>query len=202
MAGILVVLEGIDGAGTTTQTTRVSARLIEAGLVVHATREPSDGPVGRLLREMLAGRHAPVASTTMALLFAADRVDHLAREVDPALAAGKVVLSDRWYHSSLAYQGSEEDREWILVLNARARRPDVTFLLDVPVDLAASRRAAAGRTEEIYDRMEIQRRVAAAYRAVARRLGPTEKIIVLDGERPIDALTDEIVNAVLALARS
>src|SRR5215510_4380033 len=119
MAGRLIVLEGIDGAGTTTQAGKLVEALRREGRDAHLTREPSDGPIGRLLREILSGKHAPVDATTMALLFAADRADHLQREVEPALKRGAVVVSDRWYHSSLAYQGSEEDREWILTVNGR-----------------------------------------------------------------------------------
>jgi dTMP kinase len=187
----LIVLEGIDGAGTTTQARRLAARLD-----AHLTREPSDGPVGRLLREALAGRHAPVDATTMALLFAADRADHVAREVEPALAAGRDVVSDRWYHSSYAYQGSEVDRAWVMALNERARRPDLTIFLEVPPEVAEARRRADGRAEELYDRLDTQRRVAAGYREVIALLAPRERIIVLDGTRPVDELEAEIFRLV------
>jgi dTMP kinase len=190
---MLIVLEGIDGAGTTTQARRLTAALVAEGRDAHLTREPSDGPVGRLLREMLAGRHAPVDATTMALLFAADRADHIQREVAPALARGAVVVSDRWYHSSLAYQGAGEERAWIGVLNARARRPDLTILLDVDPAVAAARRAAAGRPDELYDAIEMQRRVASGYREVAAELAGRERIVILDGGRAVDALAAEVL---------
>jgi dTMP kinase len=197
----LIVLEGIDGAGTTTQAARLVAALRAAGRPAHATREPSDGPIGRLLREILGGRHQPVDATTMSLLFAADRADHVQREVAPALARGEVVVSDRWYHSSLAYQGAGEERAWIKMLNARARRPDLTLLLEIPAELGASRRAAAGRPDELYDRLEMQRRVAAGYREVVAELAAEERIEVLDGARGVDEVAAEIlarVRAVLA----
>ncbi len=199
MPGMLVVLEGIDGAGTSTQTALLAERLAAAGIAAHATREPSDGPIGRLLRQLLAGHEAPVTASTLALLFAADRMDHLAREVEPAIATGKVVLSDRWYHSSLAYQGSEEDRAWIHALNARARRPDLTFLLDVRPEVAAARRAADRRSEEIFDALATQRRVAETYRTVADQLAGRERIVVLDGERPVAELADEIFASIRRL---
>ena len=106
--GKLIVLEGIDGSGTTTQARLLCEWLAGRGVAVHLTREPSDGPVGRLIREILHGAHAPVAGDTMALLFAADRVDHLSREVLPALDRGTHVVTDRYYHSSLAYQAIDE----------------------------------------------------------------------------------------------
>jgi dTMP kinase len=201
-AGILVVLEGIDGAGTTTQARRLGERLAALEVPAHLTREPSDGPIGLLLREMLTGKHAPVDTTTLGLLFAADRADHIQREVAPALARGAIVVSDRWYHSSLAYQGSDEDRAWIAELNRRARRPELTLFLDVPVEVAAARRAAAGRDDELFDALEVQRRVAASYRKVMNELADRETISVLDGELSQDALHEDIVARVADAART
>jgi dTMP kinase len=194
---MLIVLEGIDGAGTTTQAARLAEALRADGRDVHLTREPSDGPVGTLLREFLSGNHAPVDQTTLALLFAADRADHLHREVEPAIARGAVVISDRWYHSSLAYQGTDEKRAWISVLNERARRPELTVFLDVDPEVAARRRSAARRGEEIFDRIETQRAIADGYRSVIETLSETERIATLDGERDPDAVTADLV----ALAR-
>ncbi len=195
--GRLIALEGIDGAGTTTQAQRLADELLRRGHRPHLTREPSDGPVGRLIREMLAGAHSPVDATTMGLLFAADRADHLQREVEPALAADSIVISDRWYHSSLAYQGTEEERGWIRTLNARARIPDLTLLLDVEPELAARRRAAAGRDEELFDQLEIQRRVARGYREIARELGEREPIEVIDGAASEDEVAARVAAAAL-----
>src|SRR5205823_7267154 len=124
----------------------------------HLTREPSDGPIGRLIREMLTGGHAiagqRLSQGTFGLLFAADRLDHLQREVEPGLAAGATVISDRWYHSSLAYQGTGADRDWIAQLNSRARRPDVTVFLKVRPEIAAQRRIAAGRAQELFEDLQ------------------------------------------------
>jgi dTMP kinase len=197
-SGKLIVLEGIDGSGTTTQARSLCEWLASRGVTAHLTREPSDGPVGRLIREILHGAHAPVAGDTMALLFAADRVDHLAREIVPALERGVHVVTDRYYHSSLAYQAIEADRGWVEELNRRARRPDVTFLLDVPAEEAERRRAAAGRPEERYDRLEAQARIAENYRRLTERL-PGEDYRVLDGTRPIDVVQEELRRATLAV---
>jgi dTMP kinase len=199
VSGLLVALEGIDGSGTTTQVRRVGEALAARDVAVHATREPSDGPIGRLLREILAGGHQPVDATTMGLLFAADRADHIQREVAPALARGAVVLSDRWYHSSLAYQGSEEERGWIAELNRRALVPALTVFLEVPAELAAARRAADRRPDELYDALAVQRRVATGYREVMAERGAREPIVALDGSRPPDELTAAIVARILAL---
>jgi dTMP kinase len=196
--GILIALEGIDGAGTTTQGRRLAESLTDAGFEAHLTREPSDGPLGLLLREILAGKHAPVGATTLSLLFGADRADHLQREVEPALTRGAIVISDRWYHSSLAYQGTGEERLWIRELNRRARSPDLTVFLEVAAEVAADRRAAAGREEEIFDQLAIQRRVAAGYRATIAMLRDAGELIeVLDGARP----PADVASAIAGLAR-
>lgn len=197
--GFLVVIEGIDGAGTTTQARRLVEALEARGVTAHLTREPSDGPVGRLLREILAGRHAPTDATTHALLFAADRADHIQREVAPALADGRVVVSDRWYHSSLAYQGAAEERAWIAELNRRARAPELTLFLEVAPEVAAARRARSGRSDELFDALALQRRVAAGYREVMAELSGRERIAVLDGERPADEVAADCLARVLAL---
>ena len=193
MKGILIVLEGLDGAGTTTQSKRLAEALSGDGRDVHTTCEPSGGPVGRLLREILSGQHAPTDATTLSLLFAADRADHLQREVEPALARGAVVISDRWYHSSLAYQGTGEERAWIRTLNERARTPDVTIFLEVSPEVAAKRRHDDDRDEELFDRLSLQRRVAAGYEAAFAMLAGQEHIEIVAGEAPLDVVTAQVI---------
>jgi dTMP kinase len=198
----LIVLEGLDGSGTTTQVKRLVSHLTANGTQAHATREPSDGPVGRLLREMLTGGHgipgAKLSQNTFGLLFAADRLDHLQREIEPQLEAGATVVSDRYYHSSLAYQGTGADRDWIATLNARARRPDLTIFLRVSPDVAAARRAAAGRTQELFEDIRMQREVDAGYRAaIAELVAAGERIEIIDGEKT----EDEVFANILALVQ-
>lgn len=199
--GQLIVLEGLDGAGTTTQARRLVAHLSARGQAAHGTREPSDGPIGRLVREMLAGQHAlagePLSQGTFGLLFAADRLDHLQREVEPALARGVIVVSDRWYHSSLAYQGTGADRDWIATLNARALRPDVTVFLKVRPDIAAQRRVAAGRAQELFEDLAMQHEVDAGYKAtIAELQAQGERIVVVDGELGEDEVFHAVVRAI------
>ena len=157
--------------------------------------------MGRLLREMLVGGHAiagaSIDQATFSLLFAADRMDHLQREVEPALAAGTIVVSDRWYHSSLAYQGTGAERAWIVDLNRRVRRPDLTLLLRVRPEIAAERRVAAGRAQELFEDIAMQRRVADGYDAVmAECVTAGERVEILDGEASLDAVAAAISEAV------
>ncbi len=199
--GKLVVLEGVDGAGTSTQAALLSAALIARGFPTHRTREPSDGPVGVLIRQVLGGRLVvpgrtgprPPRMETMALLFAADRMDHNEAEVLPNLSDGVTVVSDRYVHSSVAYQTLTAARdfpealEWVQTLNARARRPDLVLLLEVSDEEAARRRLARGGPEEMYEDRELQRRLASFYSELPRRF-PEDSIAVIDGDRPIEAV--------------
>jgi dTMP kinase len=116
----------------------------------------------------------------MALLFAADRLHHVQAVIAPALARGRVVVSDRYVMSSLAYQGTLLGERWVAAINARAPRPDLTVFVDVPVAVAARRRAARGGGVDIYEVDETQRRVARAYREACRRrdVGP---VVVVRG---------------------
>ena len=198
--GRLIVIEGLDGAGTTTQVRRLVEHLNAKGVRAHATREPSDGPVGRLIREMLTGGHAIPGQTlsqgTFGLLFAADRLDHLQREVEPQIAAGAIVVSDRWYHSSLAYQGTGAERDWITTLNARARTPELTIFLKVRPEVAAQRRAAARRQEELFEQLQMQIEVDAGYAATnAELIAQGERIETIDGEQT----EDQVFAAILRL---
>jgi dTMP kinase len=194
--GRLIVLEGIDGSGTTSQTERLVAHLRQQGRTAASTREPSGGPIGRLLREVLLGQHRmpggqSVDGRTMALLFAADRLDHLQREVEPLLAEGSDVVSDRYLMSSLAYQAEEADQEWVALLARGVRSPDLTILLDIPVAVAAQRRRLAGRPEERYDADSYLDRVADNYRRLAH---DAEATVILDGS----VSRDEVAKAVAA----
>jgi dTMP kinase len=203
--GCFVVLEGIDGSGTTTQVARLAERLRAARVPVRATREPSDGPVGTLVRQVLTGRvvvpggRAP-GWATMALLFAADRMDHVESEIEPFLASGGVVLSDRYDASSLAYQsissGAEarEAVEWIRSLNRYVRRPDLTIVLDLQSDVAAERRMRRGEAAQLYEQNEVQRALSAFYRDLAKHV-PNDRVVVIDASGTIEDVHARIWSA-------
>lgn len=204
---LFVVLEGIDGAGTTTLTTLLRQSLVDDGHSVHCTREPSDGPIGAMIRQALAHRLCvateagtqPLAWQTMALLFAADRIDHLQSEVEPALAAGKVVISDRYDHSSVAYQstvggGDSTAVQWVKSLNAHARRPDLVIVVDVDPQVALARRSQRGGSEELYEKQELQVKLAAFYRNIERYFD--DKVVHVDGGLPLQEVAKQVVHAV------
>ncbi len=202
--GRFLVLEGLDGAGTTTQARLLADALRADGRTVHLTAEPSGGPVGALVRQVLARRVAgrdgePFDPAALALLFAADRLDHAAVEIAPKLSAGIDVVSDRFTLSSLAYQGlSVGDPAWVEAANARAPAPDLTILLRVRPAVGLRRRHAASLDREIFEVAAFQRRVAASYERSVERLGALgQAVAILDGERPVQ----EVAAAVLAEVR-
>ena len=217
--GVFVVFEGIDGSGTTTQAARYAAHLRAGRRLVHVTHEPSGGPIGAQIRLVLRNRltlPATHQAEVMALLFAADRLDHVESEIAPHLRDGYVVISDRYDLSSLAYQsitaGSASDVspggpsgpssqqrrdtagtiDWIRTLNRFARRPDVTVVLDVSPDVAAARRRARGGAAELFDDADLQARLALAYGG-AEHLVPGDRVLHIDGDRAPDAVAAAIV---------
>lgn len=207
MGAPFVVLEGIDGAGTTTQARRLVQALAASGQPAHLTREPSDGPVGTLIRQSLAGRlvlpsGSRLAPETLALLFAADRTDHLASEIGPLRARGVAVVCDRYVLSSIAYQGQELDPAFVEAANGKAHPPDLTLFLRVRPETALVRRRAERHLgDELYEPLETQRRVAQAYEDAVARLGAAHRVHVVDGERPPDEVAAECLARVRALAR-
>ncbi len=203
--GRFIVLEGLDGAGTTTQAARLAGRLRAAGRTVHLTAEPSGGPVGALVRQVLTRRIAGGTdgfdARSLALLFAADRLDHLAVEVAPKLARGVDVVCDRYTLSSLAYQGAAlGDVPWIEALNRQAGPADLVLFLRCRPEIALRRRRAASLDREIFEVDGFQRRVARAYdAALRRRRRAGERIADVDGERSVDEVAAAIWDAVARL---
>lgn len=203
--GRFIVIEGIDGAGTTTHTTKLAERLRSDGERVHATREPSDGPFGTAIRQILSGRlvlpngGAPGWST-MALLFAADRMDHVEAEILPALADGQIVLSDRYDASSIAYQSITSGRSaqdainWIRVLNQHAPRPDLTIVIEVSADAARARRESRGEAAQIYEQSEVQRALGEFYRDLPAHM-PGDRIVTIDGSGTVSETHERLRRA-------
>lgn len=203
--GLFIVLEGVDGAGTTTHTQLLSQALRNKGLPITTTREPSDGPVGMLIRQILSGRvvvpgisgNRPSSWSTMALLFAADRLDHLEATVHPNLMDGVTVLSDRYDHSSVAYQsvtggGEKATIEWVQQINRHARRPDLTIVLDVTAEESARRRAERLSSREIYDDEELQVELSRFYEDIESHF-EGDAIVHVDASRSIEEVAADVL---------
>jgi len=199
--GLFIVFEGIDGAGTTTQSQQTATWLRERGERVHVTGEPSTGPVGTLLRQVLGGRLVSkdldgrpqsMDPATVALLFAADRLDHLQNEIRPHLDEGTHVVCDRYVLSSLAYQSVDVDLRFVRQVNEKAPPPDVTFLLEVSAEVAMARVTASRRSRDGFENLGFQRKVAARYAEVAAAAAKSLEIHVLDGERAVSAVCADV----------
>jgi dTMP kinase len=203
--GRFVVIEGIDGAGTTTQSALLASRLRKDGLSVRTTREPSDGPIGTLIRQVLTGRVVVPGGlapgwATMALLFAADRMDHVESEIEPFIAGGGVIISDRYDASSLAYQSTVSGRsgpsavDWIRSLNEHALRPDITIVIELPADVAAVRRESRGEAAQLYEQHEVQRALAAFYTDLPKHM-PKDRIVMVDGQGTVEEVAQRVFAA-------
>jgi dTMP kinase len=133
---LFIVFEGIDGSGKTTQAKLLEQELLKSGYKVLLTAEPSFGPIGLKIRS-LEFRPSPEEELR---LFIEDRKDHVTHVIDPAIKKGIYVITDRYVYSSVAYQGARGiNPAHILDLNSFASRPDITFYIDVPVDIAMKR---------------------------------------------------------------
>ena len=194
MGPLFLVVEGMDGAGKSTQIERLAGWLTEAGSPPVVTREPGATAIGERIREILLDpASAAMDPKTEALLYAADRAQHAAEVIRPALAAGRVVISDRYVDSSLAYQGLARGLgvERILDLSMWATGdllPDLVILLDVAPELARARSGATDRIE--LEDEAFHRRVADAYWALARTY--PERFAAVDASAPPDAIEGEI----------
>jgi len=204
--GNFIVFEGLDGAGTTTQAKRLAQWLRDGGREVIETAQPSGGPIGKVIRQalgrtLLGGDGQRLVPGTIAGLFVADRADHLATVIEPALAAGRDVICDRYLYSSLAYQGAECDAAWVAAMNAAFPAPDLVLYLRVSAEVAGRRRAGRAHDPELYEVDAFQRLVAQGYDAAAH-WRPDDPIVTIDGEADVETIHLACRRAVLAMAAS
>ena len=188
---LFVTFEGPEGGGKSTQIRRLAARLTERSHDVVMTREPGGTALGESLRELLLGsRHSAMLPETEALLNSAARSQHVAEVIRPALAQGKIVLCDRYLDSTLAYQGAGRglDVDELVALQAFATRclwPDLTFLLDVPIEVGMSRRVSSGEPLNRFDSdsRAFHERVRSYFLDAASRDPQRWRVVDASGER-------------------
>lgn len=195
-------IEGLDGSGGTTQAALLADWLESQGTRSIRTREPSDGPAGVFIRRALnpADPAAVLGDNVLPYLFAADRRDHLDREILPALSSGTSVISDRYYHSSLAYQSLSVGLHMVAELNRSFRAPDLTLFLDLSPEACLARIEARGAPIERFEALDRLRRIHDAYDAVlvhCRTRG--ERIERIDASASIEDVHARVVAAVQAL---
>ena len=198
--GVLLALEGVDGCGKSTQAGLLATALRARGLEVVLTCEPTDGPIGRHIREYFQGPTRELSAKEELNLFMADRREHVEEVINPALAEGKIVITDRYYFSSVAYQGALGlDPDRILVQNEiLAVRPDLTVILTLPVAQALARLSKTPqRARQVSEEPAYLERVAAIYASLQ---GP--HLHHLDASAPPQAVHAALLNLALEFLQS
>lgn len=200
--GRFILVEGGDGAGKDTHVERLKALLKDTPAVF--TREPGGTPLGKTLREMLLhGSHGPISLPAELLLFLGDRAQHVEEVIKPALAEGKVVVSNRSWLSFLAYQiYGREQYGWKTLVEMVLEKvygevpPDLVVLLDVPQEVGKERQRAMGKIPDTMEQMtaDTHSRIREAYLAIAAQ---QPKAVVIDANRPVDAVWEDVKREVL-----
>ena len=199
--GTFLAFEGIDGSGKTTQIKRLADRIRSMGLSCCETKEPTDGPVGSMVHQIMTGR-IKADNRVVAALFAADRLDHLVNETDgilPLLKQGTNVLTDRYYFSSYAYHSVDMPMDWVIQLNsqcAQLLRPTATIFIDVDPEVSLERIAKNRFHTELYDTRERLTRTRQLYKEAFAKQKDVETVITLNGNQDEDALAEELWQAV------
>ena len=199
--GKFIVFEGIDGSGKSTQIKKISKQLEIYDYTVYSTFEPTDGPIGSLIRQMLSGK-VVTDQRTIASLFAADRTDHLVNKINGIrykIDQGEIVLCDRYYFSSYAYHAQYIDMKWVIhanSLNAEILRPDLTIFIDVDPDICFERIKESRGNFEMYEKIDVMKKVRSNYFKAFDALKDIEKIAVIDGNNTMEMVENAILNKV------
>lgn len=199
--GQFIVFEGIDGAGKTTQVRLLADALENMGKRVYITAEPTSMPTGRDLRRVLSGE-VKKSDSEIAAMFALDRMAHNLDPIDgieKMISDGYVIICDRYYYSSLAYQGSCIDYDWVKSLNVNCpdiRRPDLCIFLDLAPE-ESMRRIGRGRdSTEIYENIDTLSRVRASFMRVFDDLASSDDIEIIDASGTVEDVSAKVVCAV------
>ena len=192
--GVLIAIEGIDGAGKTTQAYMLVERLRSIGLKAEYTMEPTYGRIGDILRIHVSRmkRREPIYE---ALLYAADRFEHVKFFIKPKLEESCIIVSDRYLYSNIAYQGAAGvDEEWIRKLNFFAPKPDLTIYIDIKPEEGLKRKKGE---KSIFEKLEYEKKVRKLYLEIAK----SEKFTIVDGRRDVKAVHEEIFRNVCKFLR-
>ena len=199
----VIVFEGIDGAGTTTQIKKLAERFPKEKVFV--TAEPTSNETGLFLRKMLKGDFS-VDERTAAYLFAADRCEHIYGKdgIATQISNNKIVISDRYFFSSLAYQSVSCGKELPYLLNSQFPLPQILFYFKINPEVSLKRVLSRSENTEIYEKIEFQKRTAALYDAVINEYATTSKgegmqIITINAEEDIDKISEKIWNYIKTL---
>lgn len=197
--GKLIVFEGIDGSGKSTQIPMLAQYLEGLGHTVYITAEPTKNTIGQIIRDIFLGK-LEGDQHVIAALFAADRLDHILHSVYGMkrwVENGHIVLCDRYYLSSMAYHSVHVSLDWVQALNIKAieaLKPDAHIYIDISPEESIRRITARSLTTEMYETYDNLKSVYNAYSRIIQMYEPTENIISIDGDRDIAAIHQDIVN--------
>jgi len=198
---LFIAFEGIDGSGKSTQATLLGQHLAQQGDEVYNTGEPSTGTIGKLLRQILTGVQK-ADERVIAGLFVADRLDHLLNNTDgivKQLNEGHTVICDRFYFSSYAYQGTHMDMKWVIEANAMSalvKRPDLNIFIDVAPEVCLQRISSNRMQHEHYETLDNLVKVRDNFFKAFDLLKREEKVLVVDGNRPISEVAEEVRDSI------
>jgi dTMP kinase len=194
-AGLFIVFEGVDGGGKSTQIKMLSDYFKGKGYEVEQHMEPTHEVIGQLIWDYMNGKNRSFEPETEALLFAADRIEH-GKTIKKALDMGRVVISDRYKHSSLAYQGAAGvNVDWMQSLNKHALKPDLVILLDIDPDKSLER--VSDRAKTVFEENEYLKKVRAEY----LRYAEIGELVVVDALQSIDKVHKDILDHIEKLVR-
>ncbi len=201
MDGKFIVMEGLDGSGKTTQLRLLEEHLSGKGLIVDVTAEPTVSTLGGMIRDALSG-YIRRTDCEIAALFAADRVQHNVNPVwgiEKLLSQGRTVLCDRYYYSSMAYQGTLTDWDWVAGMNLNSpqiRKPDLCIFLDVDYERSMARMNSGNRTYlEIYENPEMLIATRKSYYRAFEQLKDRDNIVIIDAARSIEEVAAAVAKA-------
>lgn len=192
--GKLIVLEGLDGAGTTTQMKRIAKRLERDGKKVFITHEPTDNPIGLLVRSVLQ-KKIKTTPLSLALLYASDREDHLNNEeygINKYLDEGYFVISDRYFYSSIAYQAVDCPLSFVKDINSTFPHADILIFIDTPTECCMDRIDKRGEEKELFEKSSFLEKVRKNYLNVLKELPESVQLLNIDGRKTIDEVEEEI----------
>jgi dTMP kinase len=188
--GVFIGIEGLDGSGKSTQAKLLTKKLCKEGYDAVFTAEPSKGKIGCFIRKRLFDKERMPPSVE-ALLFAADRLEHVQCVIVPALQAGKIVISDRYVYSSLAYQGCAGlSLDWIETINANAQKPDLSIFIDVAPEIVLKR---LKRKKSVMENLQTQQRVQEIYQRYVEK-GLLKRV---DGSKGKNDVLEELYSTVI-----
>ncbi len=205
--GLFITFEGIDGSGKSTHVELLADYLKKQGKSVYATIEPTNGNIGKMIRKILRGEES-ADHKTIAGLFVADRLDHILNKKNGLLKKindGCIVITDRFYLSSFAYQSVHAPLDWLIHANALSislLKPDAHFFIDISPEISMKRIMKGRDSTELFENMENLKVVRANYFNVFKRLKNEENIIIIDGNQSKETIARQLIDNTCQLLKS